>query len=251
MNRPHIIVNVAMTADGKIDSIARKGATISSDADKRRVDELRASVDAILVGGRTLLDEDPKLTVKSADLRAARVRQVKPENPAKVGMATVIPSVTADILLAGDGAKPSKIGAAQKLLHNFLNAGQAQRIIYTTKRTPPETVTWLQKAGANVFILGEKRVDFPAALDSLYRLGIRKLLIEGGGTTIAELFRLGYVDEITVYIAPKIFGGESAPSLADGPGFRPEQAPGLQLVSAEAFDEEGGVLLHYTVQHNK
>ena len=75
MNRPRILVNVAMTADGKIDSATRKGAAISSLVDKARVDELRASVDAVLVGGRTLLNEDPKLTVKSAGLRAERLRK--------------------------------------------------------------------------------------------------------------------------------------------------------------------------------
>jgi riboflavin biosynthesis pyrimidine reductase len=53
MDHPRILVNVAMTADGKIDSAARKGADISSTADK-------ASVEAVLVGGRTLINEDPK-----------------------------------------------------------------------------------------------------------------------------------------------------------------------------------------------
>jgi 2,5-diamino-6-(ribosylamino)-4(3H)-pyrimidinone 5'-phosphate reductase len=62
MNRPFVFINVAMTADGKIDTLARKGAAISSQRDKERVDQLRAESDAIMVGGRTLLDEDPKLT---------------------------------------------------------------------------------------------------------------------------------------------------------------------------------------------
>jgi 2,5-diamino-6-(ribosylamino)-4(3H)-pyrimidinone 5'-phosphate reductase len=87
-SRPRILVNVAMSADGKIDSVARKGTAISSIADKRLVDELRASVDAILVGGRTLLNEDPQLTVKSAELRAERLRKGWPENPARVGVVT-------------------------------------------------------------------------------------------------------------------------------------------------------------------
>ena len=52
-------MNVAMSVDGKLDSVARKGMTISSTADKARVDRLRSSMDAVLVGGRTLLDEDP------------------------------------------------------------------------------------------------------------------------------------------------------------------------------------------------
>jgi riboflavin biosynthesis pyrimidine reductase len=54
-DRPHIIVNVAMTVDGKLDTIERKGAPISSRIDRQRVDQLRASVDAVMVGGRTLI----------------------------------------------------------------------------------------------------------------------------------------------------------------------------------------------------
>ena len=71
MDRPYVHINVAMTADGKIDTFERRGAAISSTRDKERVDLLRAEADAVMVGGHTLLDENPKLTVKSADLRAA------------------------------------------------------------------------------------------------------------------------------------------------------------------------------------
>src|SRR5215207_9169359 len=73
MNRPHIHINVAMTADGKIDTFQRKGSAISSVRDKERVDRLRAEADAVMVGGKTLLDEVPKLTVKSEELRSERV----------------------------------------------------------------------------------------------------------------------------------------------------------------------------------
>src|SRR5512136_1444679 len=89
MNRPHVLVNVAMSTDGKLDGVARKGMAISSSADKARVDRLRASMDAVLVGGRTLLDEDPKLTVKSPGLRAQRTARGLEENPAKVGIVSV------------------------------------------------------------------------------------------------------------------------------------------------------------------
>jgi 2,5-diamino-6-(ribosylamino)-4(3H)-pyrimidinone 5'-phosphate reductase len=89
MQRPHVFVNVALTADGKIDTLARKGATISSTADKERGDCLRASVDAVMVGGWMFLNEDPSLTIKPPELRAQRIRLGSPENPAKVGVVTV------------------------------------------------------------------------------------------------------------------------------------------------------------------
>ena len=225
--RPHVFVNVAMTADGKIDTIARQGAAISSKADKARVDRLRADSDAILVGGRTLVQEDPKLTVRSPQLRLERRARGLDEHPAKVGVVSV-----ADLKLDG----------------NYMTAGPALRLIYTTDCTPPEQAALLEASGAKVFVIGTEEVDLRRVMESLYEQGIRNLLVEGGGTLIAELFRLSLVDELTVYIAPRIFAGASAPTLADGPGFLSEQAPGLRLESVEKYDDEGGVVIHYTVE---
>jgi 2,5-diamino-6-(ribosylamino)-4(3H)-pyrimidinone 5'-phosphate reductase len=226
MNRPHILVNAAVSADGKMDSTARKGITISSAADKVRVDRLRASMDAVLVGGRTLLNEDPKLTVRSPALRAERIARGLEENPVKVGIVSV---------------------ANLKLDGPFLTTGPARRLIYTTSRTTPEQIALLENVGAQVFVVGGKQVDLPAALASLHDQGIRKLMVEGGGTIIAEFFRLGLVDELILYIAPFIFAGATAPTLADGSGFMPGQATCLRLASLEKFDDEGGILVHYTV----
>jgi 2,5-diamino-6-(ribosylamino)-4(3H)-pyrimidinone 5'-phosphate reductase len=223
---PHVIVNVAMTADGKIDSVARTGAAISSSADMARVDGLRAEVDAVLVGGRTLREGDPRLTVKSEELRARRTSSGRPENPAKVGVVSV-----ADI-------RPDS---------RFMTAGPARRILYTTSRSNGPHIELLERAGAEVFVRGDTRVELAGMLASLHGLGIRTLMVEGGGTIIAELFRVGLVDELRVYVAARIFGGASSPTLADGEGFLPEQAPRLALVSMERIDDEGGVLLVYRV----
>jgi 2,5-diamino-6-(ribosylamino)-4(3H)-pyrimidinone 5'-phosphate reductase len=203
---------------------------ISSTADKARVDRLRASMDAVLVGGRTLLDEDPKLTVKSLALRSERKAAGLEENPVKVGVVSV-----ADLRLDG----------------NFLSAGSARRLVYTTRRTSPGQIRRLENAGAKVFTMGDQRVDCNGMLTSLYDQGIRKVMVEGGGTLIAEFFRLGLVDELMLYIAPRIFGGVTAPTLADGPGFLPEQMPLLKLEAADEFDDEGGVFIHYLVEHKE
>jgi 2,5-diamino-6-(ribosylamino)-4(3H)-pyrimidinone 5'-phosphate reductase len=248
MNRPHILVNVAMTADGKIDSAARGGAAISSIADKHRVDELRASVDAVLVGGRTLFNEDPKLTVKSAKLRAERLRKGWSENPAKVGVVSEIPAVVANgVRLINRGRQ----GATGAPLRQFLTSGPAQVYLFTTQCTAPEVLAHFETAGAMVHTMGQERVDLVAVFRSLHEAGIRSVLVEGGGTLIAELFRLGLVDELTIYIAPKIFGGISSPTLADGHGFLPNQAPGLKLDSVKIFDDEGGILVHYFIKHKE
>lgn len=230
MERPYTIVNVAMSADGKLDSVARKGMTISSTADKTRVDRLRASMDAVLVGGRTLLDDDPKLTIKSKTLRDERQANGLEENPVKVGV----------------------VGKADmKVDGNFLTAGPARRLVYTTKRSSIEQITRLENAGARVFVLGDQDVDVCALVESLYAQGIHRLLIEGGGTIIAEFFRLGLVDELTIYISPFILGGASAPTLADGLGFAAERAPILRLEAADEYDDDGGVFIHYMVKHKE
>jgi 2,5-diamino-6-(ribosylamino)-4(3H)-pyrimidinone 5'-phosphate reductase len=230
MNRPYVYINVAMTADGKIDNVARRGAAISSAADLARVDRLRADSDAVMVGARTLLEEDPRLTVKSAELREARAARGLPENPAKVGIATV-----ADVRLNG----------------RFMASGPARRLLYTTVRTTPEQIARLTGAGAEVFVVGQLRVDLPAALASLEALGMRRILVEGGGTLLAEFFRLGLADELTIYVVPRIFGGASAPTLADGPGLAPDRVPQLHLLSHEALDPSGGLLLHYRIEHKE
>jgi 2,5-diamino-6-(ribosylamino)-4(3H)-pyrimidinone 5'-phosphate reductase len=223
MNRPFVFINVAMTADGKIDTFERRGAAISSAKDKERVDKLRAESDAILVGGRTLLDEDPKLIVKSESLRAERLARGLSANPIKVGIAT-----KADI----------------KLDSNFLNIGPARIVIFTTHQTSMEQINSLRAHHAEVFVHETQRVDLPSALETLKELGVNRLMVEGGGTMNFELIKLGLVDEITVYIAPMIFGGAKAPTMADSLGVPREAALHLHLMDVEKWDD-GGVLLKY------
>jgi len=223
MDRPHVILNVAMTADGKVDTFERRGATISSPRDKERVDRLRAEADAVMVGGHTLLDENPKLTVKSADLRAEREARGLPPNPVKVGIVS-----NADLEPDSD----------------FLTVGPARVVIFTTQQTSKQQLEFLRARGVDVFVHDTQRVDLPKALNTLKGLGIDHLMLEGGSTLNFELIRLGMVDELTVYLAPLVFGGESAPSMAAGSGLVRSAAIPLKLVEAEAW-EDGGVLLYY------
>jgi riboflavin biosynthesis pyrimidine reductase len=69
-------------------------------------------------------------------------------------------------------------------------------------------------------------------------------MVEGGGTLNFELMRLGLVDELTVYVAPMIFGGASAPTLAAGSGLERNAAIPMQLSAVEKW-EDGGALLKY------
>jgi 2,5-diamino-6-(ribosylamino)-4(3H)-pyrimidinone 5'-phosphate reductase len=214
-----------MTADGKIDTFEQRGATISSQRDKARVDRLRAEVDAVMVGGNTLLTENPRLTVKSAELRAARQARGLTPNPVKVGIASI-----ADLMPYSD----------------FLTVGPARIVIFTTQATSKKQLEFLRSRGVDLFVHDTRRVDLPKALSTLKALGINRLMVEGGGTLNFELLRLGLVDELTAYVAPLVFGGESAPTLAAGPGLVRSAAIPLKLVDAETW-EDGGVLLRYKI----
>jgi 2,5-diamino-6-(ribosylamino)-4(3H)-pyrimidinone 5'-phosphate reductase len=229
INRPFVFINVAVTADGKMDTFERKGSAISSVRDKERVDRLRAEADAVMVGGRTLLDEDPKLTVKSKTLRAERVAHAQSPNPIKVGVVT-----KADI-------QPDS---------NFLKVGPARIVIFTTDQTSKAKVEILRNRGVEVFVHDSPRVDLEKALHTLKELGVERLMVEGGGTLNFELLRLGLVDELSMYVAPMIFGGESAPTAAAGSGVGRGAAILLRLVKSEVH-EDGGVVLQYQVEKSK
>ena len=226
MNRPFVFINVAMTADGKIDTFARQGAAISSQRDKERVDQLRAESDAIMVGGKTLLDEDPKLTVKSETLRAERVARGLTPNPVKVGIVTQ---------------------AELKPHSKFLHDGNARVVIFTTHQTSKDKLAFLRSQGADVYADDHEKVDLKNALAILHELGIQRLMVEGGATLNFELLRLGLVDEIMAYMAPMIFGGESAPTMVAGSGLERSAALPLKLIHVETWDD-GGVLLKYQLE---
>lgn len=223
MNRPFVFINVAMTADGKIDTFERKGAAISSPRDKERVDQLRASADALMVGGKTLLGDDPKLTVKSEALRAERVARGLSPNPIKVGVVT-----------------EAKIKADSQ----FLTTGPAKIVIFTTRRTSKEQLSLLKARHVDVYVSETGRVDLPSALAVLKEMGVTRLMVEGGATLNFELMRLGLVDELTAYVAPMVFGGASAPTMAAGSGLERNEALPAKLIDVEKWDD-GGVLLKY------
>jgi 2,5-diamino-6-(ribosylamino)-4(3H)-pyrimidinone 5'-phosphate reductase len=225
MHRPFTFINVAATADGKIDTFERRGAAISSAVDKQAVDRLRASAQAIMVGARTLHDEDPRLTVRSEELRQLRERHNQPPNPMKVAVA-------------------SRLHLRRDC--RFLTEGPSQVVLFTTRQTEQEQLDMLRELRADVHVMDGERVDLARALDTLKGRGVDNLMVEGGATLNFALLEAGLVDQVRVYVAPLIFGGETAPTLAGGLGLPRERAIQLELVLSEA-QEGGGVLLHYNV----
>ena len=229
MDHPYVHINVAATADGKIDTFERQGATISSAQDKERVDKLRAEADAVMVGGRTLHDEDPKLTIKSEALRNERLARGLSANPAKTGVASRL------------DLKPDS---------NFLTTGSARIVLFTTAQTDESQLAMLRSCGAEVFVHQGERVNLNSMLATLKEIGINRLMVEGGATLNFELLRLGLVDELTIFVAPMIFGGEKAPTTAAGSGLVRSAAIPLKLVNVESWSD-GGVVLQYKLERSK
>lgn len=225
--RPYVIVNVAMSADGKLSTCERRQVKISGAQDFTRVDRLKASSDAVMVGIGTVLADDPSLTVKEAICRERRLQRGEDEHPVRVivDSRARIP-LTAAILTKGGG----------------------KRIVAVSARASQKKIDQLEKI-ATVIVAGEDVVDLTRLLDELGNQGISRLMVEGGGTLIAGLVNAGLVDEIYTFVGNMIIGGKDAPTLVDGAGFI-KNADFTRLTLTEVRKIEKGVLLHWMVERD-
>ena len=224
LDRPYTFINSAMSADGKIATKRRKQVKISGPADFDRVDELRATSDAVMVGIGTVLADDPSLTVKSPERRQRRLRAGLDENPARIvvdSQARTPP--TADIF----------------------NKGAGRRIIVVAKAAPADRVRALAEK-AEIIVAGEASVDLREMAAQLKRRGIGRLMVEGGATLNYAMMSGRLVDELSVFVGGLIIGGRDAPTLMDGAGVAERsEAVGLKLARCEPMDE--GIVLTWKV----
>jgi len=204
--RPYVIVNVAMSADGKLSTRERRQVKISGKDDFSRVDELKAECDGIMVGIGTVLADDPSLTIKSEMRIAMRRKNLRPPHPVRI----IVDSM-------------AKTPLDAKILYK----GEGKRIIALSRAADPARVDQLRQVamhrGEHVEIecifCGETKVDLLELCKELKMRGIHMLMVEGGGTLIMSLFQAGVIDELHTFIGNMIIGGKNAPTLADGDGF--------------------------------
>ncbi len=217
-----VVVNAAMSADGKLSTRDREQIPISGPTDFERVDELRAESDAVMVGVGTVLADDPSLTVDDPVRTAIREADGEPIQPARV-------------IADSRGRTPLDASVLDDDARTYVLASEA---------ASAERVDALEDAGATVVVAGEDRVDFREALPELRGEGVDQLMVEGGGEVIFSLFEAGLVDELSVYVGSTVIGGRDAPTLADGEGFT-DGLPQLSLLGVERLDD--GVLLRWLV----
>lgn len=217
MTHPHVILNAAMTLDGKIATVSGD-SRISCEADLKRVHALRASVDAVMVGVGTVLVDDPSLTV----------RRARGKSPTRI----VIDSF-------------AKTPPNARVLDN-----SASTIIASTKSAPKRRIQKLRAAGSKIIVVGEKEVDLHRLLEKLRSLGVRKLLLEGGSTLNWGMLKEGLVDEVRVAVSPRIVGGATAKTLVGGAGFgEVQKGVGLELKKVSKVGKN--LLLTYRVKGGK
>lgn len=216
MPLPHVLLSAAVSLDGYLDDTGPERLLLSSPADFDRVDGVRASVDAILVGGGTVRADNPRLLVNSAERRAARVADGRAEYPLKV---TVSGSGELD-----PAARFWHTGGDKVLLTTDDGARRARAL----------------GIGADVVSLGAD-LDWRAALEYLHdRRGVRRLMVEGGGTVHTQLLQQGLADELQLVLAPLFVGDPAAPRLF-GPGAY--QGGRLRLVETRRIEDV--VLMRY------
>ena|SRR5579872_2594329 len=209
-SRPYVILSSAISIDGKIATRTRK-SNLSSRKDLVRVHNLRKSVDAIIVGKNTIRVDDPLLTV----------RYVKGNNPIRV-------------ILDSKGSLSTK--------SNVIKTAKNIPTILVVSENAPRNVKKFTAKGVQVIRCGKKKIDIKKLLKILGKKGIKKIVVEGGGTTNWHFFKEKLVDEIIVTITPYILGGSTAISLVEGVGFE-KIANSFKLKKIEKIQNE--IVLHY------
>lgn len=211
-----------MSLDGYLAGATRRRLLLSNDADFDRVDQVRAGCDAILVGAATVRMDDPRLLVRAPQRRAARAAQGRPPSPTKV---TVTGGADLD-----PGAR-------------FFTDGDVERLVYCASSAVETARGRLGKLATVVD--GGQPVDLAWMARDLHERGVRRLMVEGGGTVHTQFLTGNLADELNLAVAPFFVGDHRARRFVDDGRFpfHPERRARL----AEVRQLGDVVLLRYAL----
>jgi 5-amino-6-(5-phosphoribosylamino)uracil reductase len=194
VNRPYVLLSCATSIDGYIDDATGERLLLSNEEDFDRIDAVRAECDAILVGANTVRSDNPRLMVRSQRRRDSRLARGLPASPTKVTMTG-----------SGDLDRDAR----------FFTTGDTDRIVYCASPAVEKTREHLD--GLATVVDGGDPVDPGLALDDLAARGVRRLMVEGGGSMHRLFLTAGLADELHLVVAPFFVGDCRAPRfVTDG-----------------------------------
>jgi 5-amino-6-(5-phosphoribosylamino)uracil reductase len=216
------LLSCALSIDGYLASAAPRRLELSNDADFDRVDAVRASSDAILVGATTVRTDNPRLLVRSPDRREERTARGLPPSPIKV---TVTERMDLD-----PGA-------------DFFTAGDVEKVVYCAR---PRVDDARSRLGAVATVVdGGRRVQMRRLTEDLSERGVGRLMVEGGGTVHTQFLTDDLADELQLVVAP-FFVGDSRATRFVSDGHFPWN-PDRRAELAEVRQIGDVVLLRYAL----
>ncbi len=207
--RPHVMLKLAVSADGKAGAAGRKPLSITGPAARDRVHLLRARSDAIMVGIGTVIADDPMLTCRLP------------------GMAKYSP-----VRIVLDSAL--RLPPGSQLART---AREVPVWVMTAEQSPRAAADALQAEGVGILRApgGAGRLDIAAALRLIAARGITRLMVEGGPTLAAAFLTADLVDEAVLFQSPTVVGADGIDALNGLPLTELTQSPRLRWVRSDAI----------------
>lgn len=223
-DRPWVVLNMVASVDGASAGTDGRSGSLSGPDDRALFAALRAVADVVLAGASTVRVENygaPRLPEGAAELRATRGQSSLPR------LAVVSASLDLDPRARFFQEPP---------------ADQPPIVLTgaTAPSRPPARTADLDQV-AEVRIVGQQAVDWPAALGLLRAdFGAQVLLVEGGPTVNGQLVDLDLVDELCLTVAPQLNAGSARRIVGGVPLAVPHR-----LSLARALESDGFLLLRY------
>jgi len=210
--RPHVVLKLAVSADGRIGAAGHKPVAITGEAARNRVHLLRAQSDAILVGIGTVLADDPLLT--------CRLPGMETRSPVRVVL-----------------DRSLRIPGTSRLVQS---ARQTPLWVMTSETAEAAAAMKLGAAGAQVIRVAATgaELDLKAVLRALAEKGITRLMVEGGARVASSFVAAGLADEIWLLRGPETIGVGGVPALDALPLAAITQSPAFKVRASENFDKD-------------